>query len=158
MKHEKSLSQVGNIICGIALVAACGVIQFSCKKPANSDATAKDDLTETAALVKGKVLYGSITSESDANALNLAYNSGRKYIILQKLAGGPNLSVNIPSAGVILSQYGVVIKDLNKNSYLLFANNDPTSIEQFKTVESQVSGSVQNLLIYGSTIVNNDRE
>jgi hypothetical protein len=158
MKLEQTLPRVRNIISGIALAAACGVIQFSCKKPANSHVTAKDDLTETAALVKGKVLYGSITSESDADALNLAYNSGRKYIILQKIAGGPSLSVNILSAGVILSPYGVIIEDLDKNSYLLFTNNDPTSIEQFKTVESQVSGSVQCSLIYGSTIVNNDRE
>jgi hypothetical protein len=158
MKRETTLPQMRNITCGLALIAACAIIQFSCQKPANSDVTAKDDLTETAALVKGTVLYGSITSESDADALNLAYNSGRKYIILQKLAGGPDLSVNIPSAGVILSQYGVIIKDLNKNSYFLFANNDPISIGQFKSVESQVSGSVQNSLIFGSTIVNNDRE
>jgi hypothetical protein len=142
----------------IALIAACGIIPFSCKKPANNEMMSKDDLAETAALVKGTVLFGSLTGESDADALNLAYNSGRKYIILQKFAGGPNLSVNIRSAGVILSKYGVIIKDLNKNSYLLFTNNDPTSIEQFKTVESQVRGSVQNSLIDGSTIVNNDRE
>jgi hypothetical protein len=142
----------------IALIAACGIIPFSCKKAANNEMMSKDDLTETAALVKGTVLFGSLTSESDADALNLAYNSGRKYIILFKLAGGPNLSVNIPSAGIILSKYGVIIKDLNRDSYLLFTNNDPTSIEQFKTAESHVGGSVQNSLIYGSTIVNNDRE
>jgi hypothetical protein len=158
MKLEQTLPRVKNILFGIALIAACGIIQFSCKKPANNEMISKDDLTETAALVKGTVLYGSLTSENDSDALNLTYNSGRKYILLQKLAGGPDLSVNIPSAGVILSRYGVIIKDLNKNAYLLFTNNDPTSIEQFKTVESRLSGSVQNSLIYGSTIVNNDRE
>ncbi len=69
----------------IALIAACGIIPFSCKKPANNEMMSKDDLAETAALVKGTVLFGSLTGESDADALNLAYNSGRKYIILPKI-------------------------------------------------------------------------
>jgi hypothetical protein len=158
MKRETTLPQVRNITLGISLMAACGIIQFSCKKPANSDLTSKDDLTKTAALVKGTVLYGSLSSESDDHEVSLTYNDGQKYIILEKLASGANFSANIPSAGLILSKYGVIIKDESKNSYLLLTNNDPTSIEQFKTVESQLSGSVQNSLIYGETLVNADRE
>lgn len=158
MKLEKTLPRVRNVTLGIALITACVIIQFSCKKSANSDMTSKDDLTKTAALVKGTVLYGSLTSESDDHEVSLTYNHGQKYIILEKLAGESNFSANIPSAGVILSTYGVIIKDESLNSYLLLTNNDPTSIGQFKTVESQLSGSVQNSLIYGVTIMNNDRE
>jgi hypothetical protein len=158
MKPKKTLPQVRNIIFGTALIAACGISQFSCKKSANSDVKANNDLTETAALVKGTVLYGSLTSEGNAHELDLTYNNGRKYIFLARVAGGGNISVNIPSAGVILSNYGVIIKDESKNSYLLLTMNNPTSIEQFKTVQSRLSGSVQKSLIHGVTIVNNDRE
>src|SRR5215469_15577478 len=157
MKLEKSLP-VRTIMYGMTLIAACAVTICSCNKPANSDMTAKDDLTETAALVKGTVLYGSLTSESDDHSVTLTYNEGRKYFILEKLAGQASFSVNISSAGVILSKYGVIIKDESKNAYLLFVNNDPSAIEQFKAVETRLTGSVRNSLIYGSTIVNNDRE
>jgi hypothetical protein len=158
MKRETTLPPVRNITLGIALMTACGIIQFSCKKPANSDLTSKGDLTKTAALVKGTVLYGSLTSDSDDQEVSLTYNDGQKYIILEKLAGAANFSANIPSAGLVLSDYGVIIKDESKNSYLFLTNNDPTSIEQFKMVEAQLSGSVQHSLIYGVTVVNAARE
>ena len=37
MKLEQTLPRVKNILFGIALIAACGIIQFSCKKPANNE-------------------------------------------------------------------------------------------------------------------------
>lgn len=154
MKHQRTtFPRVRNIL-GILFIGACGMIQFSCKKSVNNDMPSRDDLAEAADVVKGTVLHGSLTSESDDHQIGITYNSGQKYIILDKLAAGNTLTVNIPSAGLILSDYGVIIKDESKNSYLLLAINDPKSILQFKAVESRLNGSIQRVLIYGVTVVN----
>lgn len=116
-----------------------------------------NDLTETAAMVNGTLLHGSLRSENDDSQVGFSYNSGQKYIFIDKLTAANTLSVDIQSAGLILSNHGVIIKDESKNSYLLLANNDPTSIARFRAVESRLNGSVRSTLIYGVTVVNAER-
>jgi hypothetical protein len=158
MKLQRTrFPRVSNFL-AILIICAGSVIPLSCKKSSIKDISFKDDLIGAANMVNGTVLYGSLTSESNNNQIGLSYNNGQKYIIIDKLPGRNNLSINIPSAGLILSECGVIIKDESKNSFLLLANNDPRSITQFKTLASHLNGSIQSSLIYGLTVVNADRQ
>jgi len=134
------------------------MVLMSCKRSAdnmNANNTTADDVAKS---LDGTILTGNMMMEGDANELMLNYNSGSKIIIISKLKNAeyPNIP-NMQAAEIIVSIYGLMLKDATSNQIFLLANNDTESIGKFARVKSILGNRANVVLIFGTTVINNGR-
>lgn len=158
MKRKNS-KFMGRIIFPCMITALVAVMfLLSCKKGFVETTSVKNDMAEAAKVLNGKVLSGSVRSETNENEIALNYNNGNKYIFMEKIQDTEPISINSTySAELITSKYGVVLKDLSNNKIFLLTNNDSESIKMFEAVKSIFAKDFQNVAIFGITVVNAEK-
>ena len=57
----------------------------------------------------------------------------------------------------MISNYGIIVKDLGVNKTFIFMNNDEKSIEKFKSIQLLFTGNIQPVIVFGTTIINSER-
>jgi hypothetical protein len=138
----------------IAIILVIGFL--SCKKESSSTVH-KYDMAEAARLLNGEQLSGRIAVESSENEVVLNYNKNT-YFLIQKLSKDELLDVNSMSSAVIVaSKYGLVIRDVTKNTVLLLANNDAESKKRFEAIKPLFGNNSPTVPVFGITIVNAEK-
>jgi hypothetical protein len=140
----------------IFILFAAGATFFACKKNAEAVAIAPpvNDIENMAGIVHGETLTGSIVANDDENTTTLVFNSGTKYVLIEKIPGMPTEDIHaIQSAMLITSKYGVIVKDVTNNKVFLLANNDEESLQKFETIKQQLHCSVVSTTIFGTTFI-----
>jgi len=154
-KNEKAAGRM--VLCSLATVLITMALFLSCKKEASATpvaATSNDNMYNIAEIIQGKVFAGTISSNNDDSTLNINYNNGSQFVMVQNLPG--QLKVNmptLPSAELITSVYGVIIKDDATGKMVLLANNDAESIQKFEAVKAALKGRYTSTTTYGITVV-----
>src|SRR5215831_17290208 len=154
MRHRNSKSGASRLSFLLFIGLGAMVFLFSCKKDLVNRAYSKNDIAEATRVLAGELITGNITSESDKNELALNYNNNNKIILIDKLTNTecPDIG-DIKSAEVMISNYGIIIKDLSLNKTFLFMNNDEKSIEKFKSIQLLFTGKIQPVIVFGTTII-----
>ncbi len=150
---------MGRIIFPCIITALVAVMfLLSCKKGFVETTSVKNDMAEAAKVLNGKVLSGSVRSETNENEIALNYNNGNKYIFMEKIQDTEPISINSTYlAELITSKYGVVLKDLSNNKIFLLTNNDSKSIKMFEANKSIFARDFQNVVVFGITVVNAEK-
>ncbi len=142
----------------LLMLFVTATIFFSCKKESaatGAPAQPVNNIDNITKLLNGSALTGSIVTDSDENNMVLTFNSGTKYVIIEKIPGMPVENVNaIRSAVLITSKYGVIVKDTDNNKVWLLANNDEESLQKFEAIKQQLHCSFVCTTVFGVTIVN----
>ena len=145
------------LLCSLAAVLVTTALFFSCKKEAATipvSATGGNDIYQIAELIQGKVFAGSISANANDSMLNINYNNGSQFVMVQQLPGLLQVDVpNLPSAEMVTSVYGVIIKDDATGKMVLLANNDPESKQKFDAVKAALKGSYTSTITFGVTVV-----
>jgi hypothetical protein len=145
---------------GFVVVILMVTLFISCKKDLSQNTPAPniDDTYKLAEIVSGKVFSGSITSTDEENLQSINLNNGSQFVLVQSIPGQCNVKIPAsPFAELVTSSYGVIIKDKAHNGLLLLANNDAESIRKFKQVEAALHNLYKSAVIYGTTIINNNK-
>lgn len=145
---------------GFVVIILMVTFFISCKKDLsqNTPASNIDDTYKLAEIISGKVLSGSITSTDEENLQSINLNSGSQFVLVQNIPGQPNFKIaSSPFAELVTSAYGVIVKDKVHNGLLLLANNDAESIKKFKQVEAALHNRYKIAVIYGTTVITNNK-
>ena len=140
------------------LMMIMGTVLFSsCKKDSVKTASPKNVMAEAARAIDGEIFIVNLTSENSQNALVINCGNSNKIIRVEKLPNSDYPDIReMKSAEVIISNYGIILKDLISNKTCLFINNDAESITKFRSVQSLFTGDVQSAIIFGTTVVNSE--
>ncbi|HWB24735.1 MAG TPA: hypothetical protein VG738_04605 [Chitinophagaceae bacterium] len=138
----------------VALITMA-VVLFACSKNAGVATVGKTTgINDIAKTVDGDMLQGSIAMATDENYLDIVFNSGSRYILLQKIPGMLYENTDeIKKATLVTSKYGVILKDDETGKIWLFANNDDESLQKFESLKQQLHTSYVSATVFGSTIV-----
>lgn len=129
---------------------------FSCKK---EDANhSKKDLNEVAASLGGTKLTGSITIVTEGNESAIVFNSTDKLVIISLQESESLRAGTINSAELIISRYGVMVKDVAKNEVWLLSNNDKESKTKFEHARSLFSNAKFNATLFNVMEINTGKE
>jgi hypothetical protein len=137
-----------------------GILFFSCKKnaAAASAAPVDDDAYKIAEIINGKVFAGTISGAAEGDMQSINYNNGNQFILVEDIPGMVKVDVpSLPSAELITSVYGVIIKDVASNKLVLLANNDAESIKKFEEVKAALHGSYVSTTVFGITVVHAEK-
>jgi hypothetical protein len=152
MKWENKISKV--IISCMTTMLLTGICLCSCKKQIGTVA-ADQDLKNAAKAIQGNMLTGSILVTSTDKEVVLSFNNGKKFLLIQKLAKEDIQEMNdIPLAAVIISAYGIIIKDINTNKLFILPNNDPESMKRCEAAKSLLRTHIRSVPIFGTTLIN----
>lgn len=155
-KNSKLLGSI--IFPGMITALVAVMLLFSCKKGSLETVSVKNDMVEAAKVLGGTVLSGNVTTESNENEIAVNYNNGNKLILIEKIQGSEPITINsILSAQVIISTYGVILKDLSNNKIFLLTNNDSESMKMFEEVKSLFDRNLQSATVFGVTVVNAEK-
>lgn len=155
MKHKKTKSWPKFILIASILIFLVSTLFISCKKNIPGTASAGYNMDKAAKILGTKKISGSLESISIENELVLNYNKGNRFIFIDKLPGSSGINIApISSADLIVSDYGVIIKDLNHDKIWLLVNNDEQSARKFEALRSDLIGNYPATKIFGITLVN----
>ncbi len=155
-KNSKLLGSI--IFPGMITALIAAMLLFSCKKSSLETVSVKNDMVEAAKVLGGTVLSGNVTTESNENEIAVNYNNGNKLILIEKIRGSEPITINsILSAQVIISTYGVILKDLSNNKIFFLTNNDSESMKMFEEVKSLFDRNLQSATVFGVTVVNAEK-
>ena len=158
MKHRNSKPGGSKLSLQLFIAVVAMVFLFSCKKGLVNRGYSKNDIAEAAGVLDGELMTGNIISKSDKNELAVNYNGNNKIILIDKLTNTECGDIgDIKSAEVMISNYGIIIKDLSVNKTFLFINNDEKSIDKFKAVQLLFRGNLQPVIVFGTTIISSER-
>ncbi len=128
---------------------------ISCKKEAAEAGPQKTSMNEIAKILDAGVISGEINTGSDEKELILSCNSRNRFVIIEKL---PNVQTSrvppISSGAMVISEFGVVVKNLSNNQIWLMVNNDAESRKRFEGVKKLLGGACEISLVFGTTVVN----
>jgi len=113
----------------------CVLTFFSCKKEA-TDHYSKNDLNKATTKLNGTKFIGNITTVTEGDEAALVFSSANKLVIVGLAESGILHTGEIKLAELIVSKYGVVVKDVSKNEVWLLANNDEESKRKFEHVRA----------------------
>jgi hypothetical protein len=134
----------------------CVLAFFSCKK---EDAThAKKDLNEVTASLGGTKLTGSITIVTEGNESAIMFNNPDKLVIIGLAESESFRAGTMNSAELIVSRYGVIVKDESKNEVWLLANNDEESKSKFEYVRTFLPKAKYTATIFNIMEINTGKE
>jgi hypothetical protein len=152
----KNLKSGGKKIINLMVVFSLASGLFiSCKKEASRGDPQKTSLNEIASILKARIISGEINAGSDEKKLILSLNNGNRFVIIDKLPHVQTFSVpSVPSGAVLISEFGVVVKNSSNNQTWLMVNNDAESIKKFEEVKKLLGGDCQISLVYGTMVVN----
>ena len=140
------------------LTALLGTMAFfSCKKEAAGH-NFKNDLSEVKGSLEGKKLIGSITAVTEDNESALIFNNGNELVIIGIPKSESLDAGTIKFAELIVSKYGVIIKDVSKNEVWLLANNDEESKRKFESVRAFFPDAKHNATIFDLIEINTGQE
>ncbi len=103
--------------------------------------------------LNGEILDGAITTETDEEGLALWCNGGKVLIAIAKLASTAFTNPgNIEQAQVVLSDFGVIIRDAKSNTTWYYIQNNAQSLRRFKQLQNTgehiiVSGIMETVRI-----------
>ena len=158
METRNSKLFKGLTILGIVIIFLASGLFFSCKKIASVLTPSGDNMDEIAKILNGKRISGSLMSRNDENVWAINYNNGVQFFLIDKLPGAQNFNFNsTQSAQIIISIYGVLIKDVNNNKIFLFINNEKESLKKFEVIKSTLNTNYESTSIFGTTIVNSEK-
>ena len=126
----------------------CMLAFFSCKKE-DADNYSKKDSNEVAVSLEGTKLTGSITIVTEDNESAIMFDNSDKLVIIGLAESESLRAGTINSAELIVSKYGVMVKDVAKNEVWLLANNDEESKRKFEYVRTLLPNAK-----YSSTVFN----
>jgi hypothetical protein len=106
---------------------------FSCRKEATGH-DSKNDLSEAVMSLSGKKLVGSATIVVEGNESAIVFNNENKLVIIGISKGKPFDTGAINAAELVVSKYGVVVKDISKGAVWLLVNNDDESERKFASL------------------------
>jgi hypothetical protein len=153
MKTKKFSSSWKEICFLVIFFTALTGLFISCKKEAAG--LQKITLNEIAKILDGGVISGELSAGSDQEQLILSCKSRDRLVIIEKL---PNVQINripsVSSGAIILSEFGVVVRDLSNNHTWLLVNNDEGSKKRFEGVKKLLAGDCEISLVFGTTVVN----
>lgn len=142
----------------MVIVLTASLLFYSCKGNALDTTFSENAMQMAAKALNSKNFTGSLNSESAGNELVLNYNNGSKLIVIDKLPESEPIPMNpMALVEVIISSYGLVIKDITCNQVLLLVNNDPESLEKFERIKTLFGNTYQSAKVFGTTIINADR-
>ena len=157
MKPKNSNFRKGILFPGMTAMLIIVILIFSCKK-SSVDPTVKNDMSEAARAMDGKMFSGTITTQGDEEGIVLNYNNDNKIICIENIKGTEPIHIaDIRSAEIITSDYGVILKDVNNNKVFILTTNDPKSAERAERVKSIFSGNFEAKEIFGVIIINTER-
>ena len=138
------------VMAGIAIAAALN----SCQKSAADEPAATNDLVNAAQMLQGQSSTGEISVQSDANAITINYNNGKRLLLIAKIPGVPIAEImGVKTATIVTSKSGIVIRDLDAGKTYFLVNNDPQSENSCKAVQSRFTTAFQTAEIFGTTII-----
>jgi hypothetical protein len=152
----KNLKSGGKKITTLVVVFSLASGLFiSCKKEGSQAGPQKTSLNEIASILKARIISCEINAGSDEKKLILSLNNGNRFVIIDKLPNVQTFRVpSVPSGAILISEFGVVVKNLSNNQTWLMVNNDAESRKKFEEVKKLLDGACQISLVYGTTVVN----
>ncbi len=140
----------------VAIMCIAGMFFYSCKKDTNSVyvPAVNDNMYTIAEIVQGKVFAGRVNSAANDSVLTIDYNNSSQFVFVQEMPGALKVDVpSLPSAEIITSVYGIIIKDGATGKTVLLANNDAESIRRFEEVKAVLKSNYTSSTVFGITIV-----
>ncbi|SIO00656.1 hypothetical protein SAMN04488055_2497 [Chitinophaga niabensis] len=140
---------------GTAMCLLVALFLFSCNKDNDANPNAgNENLAAAAKAVTGNLVQGNVKAISGPEGLILHIND--LDILVEKALGNTLYALpDMPSAAVITSEYGLILKDLARGNVYFLVNNDEESISKFNSVASLFPSIVNINKIFGTTIVRN---
>ena len=125
----------------------CAVAFFSCKKEVAGHSS-RNDLTVAASTLESTKRTGSITVVTEKGESAFVFESAEKLVVIV-VPESPSLpSGTMKPAELIVSKYGVVVKDVSQNKVWLQANGDAESKGKFDALSASFPTAH-----YGATIL-----
>jgi hypothetical protein len=133
MKTTKTgFQSIPLMICKTFIVLCLLLPAISCKKDASAP-TSVSNMQSIANSLKGEVLIGSLSTESDNDGMGLWYNGTNILIGMGRITpqGMADPGV-IKHAEIVYSDFGIVLRDTDTDKYWYYIQNDAESKSKFE--------------------------